>query len=118
MDRYDEEGNFMTPRVRYRVMREALAGEQIVNDLEAFVLCGGDPDHFDEEARRQVGQDLNVLGYKRRSVAIGVYGRPEPRWVRDDPWMEDELWRDAPDAASDHIGDLLRRLSGGGSPKP
>ncbi len=100
MDRYDEEGNFMTPRVRYRVMREALAGEQIVTALEAFILCGGDPEHFDDEARRQVEQDLDVLSYRLRPVAIGVYGRPMPRWVRDDPWMEDELWRDAPDMHS------------------
>lgn len=115
MDRYDEEGNFMTPRVRYRLMREALAGEQIVTELEAFVLCGGDPDHFDDEARRQAEQDLDVLGYKRRPVAVGVYGRPKPRWVREDSWLEDELWRNAPDIEGATIVALIDKLDGGGS---
>lgn len=114
MDRYDEEGHFMTPRVRYQAMRKALAGEQIVTALEAFVLCGGDPDHFDDEARRQVEHDLDVLRYKLRTVAIGVYARPLPRWVRDDPWMEDELWRDAPDIEGAAMLALLERLDGSG----
>ncbi|WP_380785649.1 hypothetical protein [Sphingomonas sp. R86521] len=97
MDAYDEEGNFLTPRRRYCAIREALAGEQIVTPLEAFILCGGDPDDFDEGARHRVEADLQVLRYEPRTIAMGVYGKPKPMWVRDDPWNEDEAWRDDPD---------------------
>jgi hypothetical protein len=115
VDRYDEHGNFMTPQVRYRIMREALGGEQIVTELDAFILCGGDPDHFDAAARRQVERDLAVLGYERRQVAIGVYGRPRPMWVRDNPWLEDEPWRDPPDLSERGVRELIEIARRGGS---
>ena len=102
----------LTAKERYKLMRVALGGEQVLTPIEAYIFNGGDPDDFTPEIRRKVEHDLMILSYKKETVSFGVYGEPAERWVRRDDWMEDEEWRDpSPFDFSDVLAAVKRQYA-------